>query len=643
MHAGLEIKRTSTREADGTSGDRWVIQTPENADRKARGERQIGGDRLVNSIDQAKQVAEEMRQQAETDASRAAKFDRQDSEQKAADDARKAKNKGKTIADIRAASALDKMVRDDGQAITRRAWVEKRIAAGDVAKVEQEDKIKPMTRQQFNRASNEEQRAHDRRIQEAGKKDAYWLGNYEVTKAEYDYAELLSASAPVVAAVGTPAVAPAAPAPDVQPSDNLAAAGQAQPAVDAETAATAPAATISPTPEKPKRPIAAQRAADTRASALADYFATGNVVKSYGGFDEVLALKQSEDGSFSVKVHSVTKDQSGQWVRQGKPQDARWHSTSPDANELKAGPVAGSLPHMRGDLVGYTEGRADGQPFKNAPDRGIAPSVKAALPDAKPAPVEDRPAPSKAKPATKADALTQTFDQWAQATLDASEYEGVYRESAGGNEKLAGLMAVNGDPDGDPKQMLAQARSQYWRDIMSSPREASLSLDVLESLPSAQQYDAQRHFYDLDGRIAGKTQDETKAQVKAEGEKRKPYEDALAEVEAEIKRLDARNGPITAKQNELSARSDRLREAIYQIGRGNTPDGRLLKKTNAGPAAQAEIAAPYTALEGRMIEQPIEAEGASVVRRRDAAKALRKLDEREAGLKSLLKCLKGGG
>lgn len=62
--------------------------------------------------------------------------------------------------------------------------------------------------------------------------------------------------------------------------------------------------------------------------------------------------------------------------------------------------------------------------------------------------------------------------------------------------------------------------------------------------------------------------------------------------------------------------------------------------------AQAQEPAPpkaYPELEGKTIEQELEVEGHKVVRRRDAAKAMRALDEREASLRSLLDCLKGGG
>lgn len=62
--------------------------------------------------------------------------------------------------------------------------------------------------------------------------------------------------------------------------------------------------------------------------------------------------------------------------------------------------------------------------------------------------------------------------------------------------------------------------------------------------------------------------------------------------------------------------------------------------------AQAQEPAPpkaYPELEGKTIEQELEVEGHKVVRRRDAAKAMRALDEREASLRSLLDCLRGGG
>ena len=232
-HAGLKVKRIRVRSADGIINERWNIQTPENADREARGERQLGGDRLADTIDQARSAADELRQQAVTERIRQGEIYKQEAAQKAIEESRKTKNKGKTLPEIRADATLDRMVSDNGQEITRRAWVEKQLAAGDALTIEQEDKIKPMTRTQFNRASNEEQRAHDKRILAAGKQPVFYIGNYAVTKTEYDYAKSLSdlpahtasdttpqrvAKAPVIEQVTAPELAPAAPSEPTNPA-----------------------------------------------------------------------------------------------------------------------------------------------------------------------------------------------------------------------------------------------------------------------------------------------------------------------------------------------------------------------------------------------------------------------------------------
>jgi hypothetical protein len=74
--------------------------------------------------------------------------------------------------------------------------------------------------------------------------------------------------------------------------------------------------------------------------ARADYFTPGNIVQSYGDIDEVLSYTppKEDGGGWSVKVHAVNKV-NGEWVRIGKPQDARTHSTQPDAQALKSGPL----------------------------------------------------------------------------------------------------------------------------------------------------------------------------------------------------------------------------------------------------------------------------------------------------------------
>ncbi|MDD5376162.1 strawberry notch-like NTP hydrolase domain-containing protein, partial [Acidithiobacillus sp.] len=124
--------------------------------------------------------------------------------------------------------------------------------------------------------------------------------------------------------------------------------------------------------DKKKIPLK-QRIEQARQS-RADYFTPGNIVTSYGGHDEVISYTEQDNGGWSVKVHAVKKI-NGEWVRIGKPQDARTHSTQPDAQALKSGP----LDKVSGG-VNYTEPRSDGQPFQNVLARPVS-QVTAAKPE----------------------------------------------------------------------------------------------------------------------------------------------------------------------------------------------------------------------------------------------------------------------
>lgn len=139
-----------------------------------------------------------------------------------------------------------------------------------------------------------------------------------------------------------------------------------------------PAAEAQPEPaKKPKKKTEKQLREERRAQQLADYFTPGNIVKGYIGFDEVLAYHPAADGKpMSVTVHEVKKV-GDEWVRLGKPQDARTHMTVPTERELSAGPVD----HVPDGEATYTSPRGDGQPFPNAPRRGPEPVAEDAAPE----------------------------------------------------------------------------------------------------------------------------------------------------------------------------------------------------------------------------------------------------------------------
>lgn len=126
-----------------------------------------------------------------------------------------------------------------------------------------------------------------------------------------------------------------------------------------------------------KKLTKAQRENAAAEAARAAYFTPGNIVKGWAGHDEVLSYTAPDKpgGAWSVKVHHVNKV-GDEWVREGKPDSARNHSTQPEPREMKAGPVA-TLGRQLGAEVKYAQPRADGKPFPDAPDRG--PDLKTAL------------------------------------------------------------------------------------------------------------------------------------------------------------------------------------------------------------------------------------------------------------------------
>ena len=192
--AGLKIYKRNVKSGDLVES-RWIIQSPENAEREARGERQIGGDLIVGSREDAIKRSEQEAKRYADDKARKSEIDRKENEATAAEEARKAANRGKSIVERRADAALSKEVRDSetGTVMTRAQWVERRVNDGARPSIEMVDKIKPMSRTQFNRASNAEQRAHEAKIKAGGKVPEYSLGDYIVSKAEYDYAQKLIA------------------------------------------------------------------------------------------------------------------------------------------------------------------------------------------------------------------------------------------------------------------------------------------------------------------------------------------------------------------------------------------------------------------------------------------------------------------
>lgn len=95
----------------------------------------------------------------------------------------------------KALAVLNKAFLFDGKAMMRKEKIRELIAAGEATETMEVDAIKPWTNRQWNRATGEQQRAHNRKVAAAGKKTLYFVGDYDMGKTGYDYANFLMSKA----------------------------------------------------------------------------------------------------------------------------------------------------------------------------------------------------------------------------------------------------------------------------------------------------------------------------------------------------------------------------------------------------------------------------------------------------------------
>jgi len=85
--------------------------------------------------------------------------------------------------------SLNKLWNIDGKHQTTKQYVEDAVKSGTLELDSyDENRIKDMTRQQFNRATNEQQQRHEQRIKDGGKVTKYLVNGLELGKTAYDYA-----------------------------------------------------------------------------------------------------------------------------------------------------------------------------------------------------------------------------------------------------------------------------------------------------------------------------------------------------------------------------------------------------------------------------------------------------------------------
>lgn len=206
-HAGLKIYPIKVKVGDKVE-DRWGVQTLSNAEREKNGERQLGGDPLADTLEQAKVLAEQEVASAQTlEQYRVDMAEAEQARQKAVQDVIDAKRNGPLTPFLNAmgytpmqAGAARKALAvpinsKDFGVLPKQTLVEKKIEAGYLPRSASVDKIKPMTRAQSNRSDQREQDAHEKKIKDGGKVTEYGLwkddGGTQIGRYEYDYANYL--------------------------------------------------------------------------------------------------------------------------------------------------------------------------------------------------------------------------------------------------------------------------------------------------------------------------------------------------------------------------------------------------------------------------------------------------------------------
>lgn len=196
---GLRVSPSMVKLGD-TVKPMWKAQSFENAEREKRGERQLGGDSLHDTKEQAIAAAKSQAQDAKDKARAEAEQAQQEKVEGDAAAAKKADTiNGFTVGmapntAALAAKALDKLVRWRDKVASVREHIEAWHKAGELeVSISQEPRIKPLSRTAFNRASQREQDAHEKRMKDAGNKKVYWVNDIDLGKTAHDYASHLLA------------------------------------------------------------------------------------------------------------------------------------------------------------------------------------------------------------------------------------------------------------------------------------------------------------------------------------------------------------------------------------------------------------------------------------------------------------------
>ncbi len=225
-HAGLKIYPANVKVGDKVE-QRWVVQSLNNAERERNGERQIGGDPMAETLDEAKQLAEQESASAKVLEQYRAEMAKIDDARKAESEIAQAKkdaNKGKSIAERRKDAFLDgptKLHPNAGlgtgtkresmqKAVEQDRYIKSAMVRDEAAKKRDQEATERARRNNLPTGNinypgvKEYFEAQARLKANKYEKPEYrvYMGRdgsdsfYEITKTEYDYAQELKAAYP---------------------------------------------------------------------------------------------------------------------------------------------------------------------------------------------------------------------------------------------------------------------------------------------------------------------------------------------------------------------------------------------------------------------------------------------------------------
>jgi len=196
-----EYEHNGTRIYDDARGIKHYVETSENRERRLKGEHGIGGDAVFFNLYEARKYADQQNAEEAEASKRKKEQDKKQAEQDKKDAEKKAEMQDidgfgenlKPHVKATVVKRLSERMNIGGVTDTLKNHVKRLVDNGATTQVHEEHKIKDKSRNERNRMTNEEQDEFNKKQKLAGVKHNYTVGDINLGKIAYDYANHLIA------------------------------------------------------------------------------------------------------------------------------------------------------------------------------------------------------------------------------------------------------------------------------------------------------------------------------------------------------------------------------------------------------------------------------------------------------------------